>query len=108
MLNQGDEMEAGDLSAEAPVGQGQNRGGYSVVTNCYEDGTKDVFRHPLIPATEEQYPDGIFGLESSKEALMANIAIQQQAKDFHETERSDMLSAFSETEEAPQQKAQPY
>lgn len=53
------------------------RQGYSIVMNCYNDGTHDLFQTALQPGTEAEYPDGLFGLESLEDALKGVIALKQ-------------------------------
>ena len=70
------------------------RGGHTICTNCYDDGTYDVFNHPLIPASEKEYPDGIFGLESQEDAFKAQIALQKQGPDYASSQDADMMQGF--------------
>lgn len=70
--------------------------GYSVVMNCYRDGTHDVFRKPLEAATEAEYPDGLFGLGSIEEALKGAIALTQPGAEYSSPGRTAMLEEYSE------------
>jgi hypothetical protein len=72
--------------------------------NCHSDGTHDVYMKPMEPASEEQYPDGLFGLETLEDALKGVIALKQQGTDFRSAEHADMMSEF-EGGEAPKQGA---
>lgn len=78
-----------DASAEEGEGQG-----YSVVINCKRDGTHDVFAKPMEPATEEQYPDGLFGLDSLEDALKGVIAIKKQGPDYASAEDEGMMQGY--------------
>lgn len=64
------------IADEMDEGDGRKRG-YSVVMNCYEDGSHDVFKTALQPASEMDHPDGLFGLESLEGALKGVIAVKQ-------------------------------
>lgn len=68
--------------------------GYSVVINCYQDGSHDVFSKPLEPASEEQHPDGLFGLSSLEDALKAVIAIKKQGPDYSSMEDEGMMQGY--------------
>lgn len=68
--------------------------GFTIFTNCNADGTYDVYKGPLMPATEADHPDGIFGLETHEESLKANIALKRQGMDFRSAEHADMMSEF--------------
>ena len=78
---------------------GEGSAGYSIVLNCYEDGTHDVYAKPLEPASKDEYPDGVFGLESLEEALKAVIALKQTGKDFRMQEHDAMMGAFAGKDE---------
>ena len=58
-------MASGEPMPKGPSEEGDARAGYTICMNCYADGTHDVYKGPLQPASEEDYPDGIFGLEST-------------------------------------------
>lgn len=83
-VGDGEEFE---LSEEAPQG-------YTIAINCYADGTHDVARLPLVPLTEEEAPDGLYGLRSLEEALQGVIALKEQAPAYESAERRDMLEEF--------------
>lgn len=87
MLNQAEGMQA-------EAGQEDGGGGHSIVMSCHGDGTYDVFAGPPQPATEADYPDGIFGLDSLEEALKAVIALKGQGSDLRSAERVGMMSGF--------------
>ena len=73
--------------------------GYSIVINCRPDGTHDVFMHPLVEASEESAPDGLFGLESLEDALRGVIAIKKQGPDYADAEEEGMKQGYGEVED---------
>lgn len=82
-------MTAGDSEEENEGSQG-----YSVVINCYADGTHDVFQKPLEAATEEQYPDGLFGLENLEDALRGVIALKKNGPDYSSAQDAGMMKGY--------------
>jgi len=84
---------------EQGMSEGEGRAGSTVCINCYDDGTYDVYAGPLKPASEAEYPDGLFGMESLDDALKAVIALKQSSKDFQSAEHDDMMNAFAGKDE---------
>jgi len=80
---------------EEPASDEQSPG-YSVVINCYPDGTHDVFRSPLQPANEADTPDGLFGLESLEEALKGVIALKRQGPDYESPGHAALMQGYEE------------
>ena len=76
MMNES-RMQNGSMEEETEPGENAERQGYSIVLNCYNDGTHDLFRTGLQSGTEAEYPDGLFGLESLEDALKGVIALKQ-------------------------------
>lgn len=86
-----------DLPDEAAGDRGdesEGKDGYSVVINCHADGSHDVFRTPLQPASEQDHPDGMFGLESLEDALKAVIALKRQGPDYASMEEHGMMQGY--------------
>lgn len=92
MMNPEEQMQDGQPMAEGESPSGG--GGHTICTNCYDNGTYDVFTRPLISASEQDDPDGIFGLESHEEALKANIALKQQGPDYASAEEEEMMQGY--------------
>lgn len=82
------------IPKDEPMEERDEAPGYSVVMNCYQDGRHDVFTKPLEPATEAEYPDGIFGLESVEDALKAVIALKQNGPDYSSAEDEGMMQGY--------------
>ena len=74
---------------------GDTQSGQSVCINCNADGTYDVYAQPLQPASEKEYPDGIFGLDSLEEALKAVIAVKQNGPDMQSQQDDEMMREFA-------------
>ncbi len=68
--------------------------GYSIMVNCYPDGTHDVVRLPLQPVSEGEYPDGLFGLGSIEDALRGVIALKEDAPAYESADRKEMMEEF--------------
>lgn len=85
-------MNEESLPNDEPMGEEAQ--GYSVVINCYASGEHDVFSKPLEPASEEQHPDGLFGLSSLEDALKAVIAIKKQGPDYSFIEDEGMMQGY--------------
>lgn len=83
----------GEMSA-AEAEEGGDAHGYSIVLNCHSDGTHDVFQKPLEPASEEQYPDGLFGLDSIEDALKGVLALKKQAPNYAAQEEAGMMQGY--------------
>ena len=103
-------MDNMGIAGEEPMPQGPGeeagREGYTICMNCYADGTHDVYKGPLQPASEEDYPDGIFGLESTDEALKGVIALKRQGPDYQAAEEEAMTKAFGGKDQAAEE--EPY
>lgn len=85
---------AGEEPMQQGVGEEAGRGGYTICVNCYADGKHDVYSKPLEPASESEYPDGIFGLESTEEALKAVISLKRQGSDYQSAEEEEMMRVY--------------
>lgn len=100
----------GDGAGKGPMmarsGEEDARAGYTIYVNCYDDGIHDVFKGPLQPGSEAEYPDGMFGLESTEEALKAVIALKRQGPDYQAAEEEAMTKAFGAKDEAVEE--EPY
>ncbi len=77
------------------------RSGFTICTNFYEDGTRDVYSKPLEQATEQQYPDGIFGLKSDEDTLKAVFSMMQHGPDFQKQEDDAMMGEYNKGQESP-------
>lgn len=82
------------IPKDEPMDEPEEAQGYSVVINCYQDGSHDVFQKPLEPATEAEYPNGMFGLESIEDALKAVIALKRQGPDYSSVEDEGMMQGY--------------
>lgn len=82
------------IPKDEPREEGEEEQGYSVVINCYQDGSHDVFQKPLEPANESEYPNGMFGLESIEDALKAVIALKRQGPDYSSAEDEGMMQGY--------------
>lgn len=94
---------AGEEPMQQGVGEEVGREGYTICVNCYADGKHDVYSKPLEPASESEYPEGIFGLESTEEALKAVIALKRQGADYQAAEEEAMNKAFGAKEEVAEE-----
>lgn len=72
--------------------------GTTVCVNCHGDGTYDVYASPLQPATEAEYPDGLFGLQSIEDALKAVLVLKQGSSEFEPVGHADMMSSYQDGE----------
>lgn len=89
-MSGGEEMEA--ESADAGTGKG-----YSIVMNCYEGSDRhDVFTHPLIRASEEDHPDGFFGLATFEEGMRAIVAAKKQGMGYESPGHEAMMGSYNE------------
>lgn len=80
--------------SEAAVGQGGEKG-RSYMIDKNPDGTYCTYEVPYKPATEEEYPDGFFGLKSMGDAMKGVIQMETNGPGFDSQEDDAMMGEFN-------------
>lgn len=87
---------ADDRQPEQVAPEREGRSGQTICVNCNDDDTYDVYAGPLQPASEADYPDGLFGLESIEDALKAVLALKQGGQAFESAGHSAMKQSYND------------